>query len=284
VVFVVTRLSGDPVLLMVEPGTPTADIDAMRTALGLDAPLYEQYLRFLISSLQGDFGTSLWLKQPSMQVVLGRVPATLQLAVAALLFSLVLGLPLGILAALKRRGVRDRIAIGVTVLGQAVPSYVLGLLLILLFAVNMGWFPSSGSGTLRHLVLPMVTLGGFSLARTARLLRSGMLETLSADFVRTARAKGLDERTIVVRHALKATAIPVVTWLGLEAGTLFAGAIITETIFAWPGLGSLVVQAIAQRDFPLVQAIVTVVAVAIVCINLVVDMLYIRLDPRIRFK
>jgi peptide/nickel transport system permease protein len=283
VVFVVTRLSGDPTFLMIEPGAKPEEIASLRNTLGLDRPVPEQYWRFLSGALRGDFGMSLWQRQPSLPLILERVPATLQLAGAAMVFSVGLGLPLGIMASVNRGRAADRFVIGLALVVQAIPSFWMGLLMILLFAVNLGWFPTSGSGSLRHLVLPAITLGSFFLARTARVVRSAMLEVIGQDYVRTARAKGLPERIVIVRHALKNAGIPLITILGLEIGTLLGGAIITETIFAWPGIGRLIVEAIFRRDFPLVQAAVFLTAIAIVTINLLVDAAYAALDPRIRY-
>lgn len=283
VVFFVTRLSGDPTYLMVEPGAKQDEIAALRNSLGLDRPVVEQYWRFLTDALRGDFGKSLWQKQPSMSLILERLPATAQLAGASLALSIGLGLPLGILAAVHRGGVVDRLAIAVALVGQAVPSFWLGLLLIFFFSVNLRIFPSSGSGTPAHLVLPAITLGSFFVARTARIARSALLDVLGSEYIRTARAKGLTEQVVVLRHALKNAAIPLITILGLEVGTLLGGAIVTETIFGWPGLGRLVVEAIFRRDFPLVQATVLSIAAAIVTINLLVDAAYAAADPRIRY-
>lgn len=280
-VFALSHLSGDPVSLMVGPTATQADIDALRQSMGLDRPFFVQYASFLGGVLQGDFGTSLWQHQPALGLVLERFPYTLQLAAAALLVALVIALPLGILSAVYRNSLLDRLAIGTSLVGQSVPGFWLGLLLILLFSVTLHYFPSSGSGTLAHLVLPTITLAAFTMGRIARLVRTNMLEVLGSDALRTARAKGLNEFTIIVKHGLRNAAIPIVTLIGLDASALLGGAVITETIFAWPGLGRLVVQAIGQRDFPLVQAATLCIAVIVVGVNLIVDLSYSYLDPRV---
>lgn len=280
-VFALSHLSGDPVALMVGPTATQADIDALRQSMGLDRPFFVQYASFLGGVLQGDFGTSLWQHQPALGLVLERFPYTLQLAAAALFVALIVALPLGMLSAVYRNSVVDRLAIGASLVGQSVPGFWLGLLLILLFSVTLHYFPSSGSGTLKHLVLPTITLAAFTMGRIARLVRTSMLDVLGSDPLRTARAKGLNEFTIIVKHGLRNAAIPIVTLIGLDASALLGGAVITETIFAWPGLGRLVVQAIGQRDFPLVQAATLCIAVIVVGVNLIVDLSYSYLDPRV---
>jgi ABC-type dipeptide/oligopeptide/nickel transport system permease component len=212
------------------------------------------------------------------------MPATLQLSAAALLFSLSVAIPVGILSALKRDTIWDYLGTNLAMLGQALPPYWLGIMLILVFSVNLGWFPTSGRGTVSHLVLPAVTLGSVLMALVTRLVRSGMLDVLGEDYIRTARAKGLRERRVIVRHALRNILIPLVTVVGLQLGALFGGAVITESIFAWPGVGRLALQAISARDYPLVQAAVLMISVVYVFLNLAVDLLYVYLDPRIRYE
>lgn len=280
-VFALSHLSGDPVSLMVGPTATQADIDALRRSMGLDRPFLLQYAAFLGGVLQGDFGTSLWQHQPAIGLVLERFPFTLQLAAAALVLALVIAVPLGILSAVFRNSLLDRLAIGTSLVGQSVPGFWLGLLLILLFSVTLRLFPTGGSGGLQHLVLPAVTLAAFTMGRIARLVRTSMLDVLSSDALRTARAKGLRELTVVLKHGLRNAAIPIVTLIGLDASSLLGGAVITETIFAWPGLGRLVVQAIGQRDFPLVQAATLCIAIIVVVVNLLVDLSYSLLDPRV---
>jgi peptide/nickel transport system permease protein len=280
-VFAQSHLSGDPVSLMVGPTATQADIDALRRSMNLDRPFFAQYAAFLGGVLRGDFGTSLWQHQPAIGLVLERFPYTIQLAAAALLLALVVAVPLGILSAVFRNSFVDRLAIGTSLVGQSVPGFWLGLLLILLFSVTLRLLPTGGSGSLKHLILPAVTLAAFTMGRIARLVRTNMLDVLGSDSLRTARAKGLREFTVVIKHGLRNAAIPIVTLIGLDASSLLGGAVITETIFAWPGLGRLVVQAISQRDFPLVQAATLCIAVIVVGVNLLVDLSYSLLDPRV---
>ncbi len=280
-VFALSHLSGDPVSLMVGPTATQADIDALRQSMNLDRPFFAQYAAFLGGVLRGDFGTSLWQHQPAIKLVLERFPYTIQLASAALLLALVVAVPLGILSAVFRNSFLDRLAIGASLIGQSVPGFWLGLLLILLFSVTLRMLPTGGSGGLKHLILPAVTLAAFTMGRIARLVRTNMLDILGSDPLRTARAKGLREFTVVIKHGLRNAAIPIVTLIGLDASALLGGAVITETIFAWPGLGRLVLQAISQRDFPLVQAATLCIAVIVVGVNLIVDLSYSLLDPRV---
>lgn len=282
VVFFVTSLSGDPAALMLPPGATQADLDHLRSAMGLDRPLPERYARFMTDAVRGDFGQSIAIGAPALDIVVSRLPATIELALAALLFSLVIAFPAGIMAGLHRNSWIDTLSMGVALVGQSVPVFWLGLMLILLFAVNLQWFPTGGRGGVSHLLLPMVTLGMFTMARTARLVRSGMIEVMQQDFVRTARAKGLTEWLIVSRHALRYALVPIITVIGLDLATLLGGAVLTETIFSWPGVGRLVVDSIRSRDYPVVQAAVFLIATGYVVINLGIDMLYAYLDPRIR--
>lgn len=284
-VFFLLRLApGDPVLMLLAESASPEQIAAARAKWGLDQPIPVQYAVFLGRALRGDLGDSLFFQQPAIEVLFERMPATLQLSGAALLFSLLVAIPMGILSALKRDTIWDYLGTGLAMLGQAIPPYWLGIMLILLFSVSLGWFPTSGRGTLSHLVLPAITLGSVLMALVTRLVRSGMLDVLSEDYVRTARAKGLVERTVIVRHALRNILIPLVTVIGLQLGALFGGAVITESIFAWPGVGRLALQAISARDYPLVQAAVLVISIVYVFLNLAVDLLYVYLDPRIRYE
>jgi peptide/nickel transport system permease protein len=275
---------GDPVLLLLAETAEPAQIAAARAKWGLDKPIYVQYGVFLNRALHGDLGDSLFFQEPALGILLERMPATLQLSAAALLFSLGLAIPIGLLSALKRDTFWDYLGTNIAMLGQAVPPYWLGIMLILIFSVNLHWFPTSGRGTWRHLVLPAITLGSVLMALITRLVRSGMLDVLGEDYVRTARAKGLRERTVIIRHALRNILIPLVTVVGLQLGALFGGAVITESIFAWPGVGRLALQAISARDYPLVQAAVLVISVIYVFLNLAVDLIYVYLDPRIRYQ
>lgn len=282
VVFALIRLSGDPTALLLAPEATEQERAAFRAAKGLDAPLPVQYVRFVWDALRGDFGTSLWQNEPATTIVMRHFPATLQLSVAAMTIVLVVGIPLGILAAVRMASLFDSLTMGFVAIGQSIATFWLGLMLILIFAVKLRWFPPSGRGGLDTLVLPAVTLSAYFLAVTARLVRSGMLEVLGREYMRVARAKGLTERTVVLRHGLRNVLIPVSTVLGLQMGELLAGAVVTEAVFAWPGIGTLVLDAIGRRDYPVVQAVIIVIAVSYALINLFIDMLYALLDPRIR--
>jgi peptide/nickel transport system permease protein len=281
-VFMALRLSGDPAATMLPGDASVDELRALRHTLGLDRPLHAQYVAFLGGAIRGDFGESFRHQQPAFGLVLDRLPATLELAFAALVLAVVVALPLGIVAALRRGRAADVLAMGFAVVGQATPYFWMGIMLILLVSVELGWLPTSGRGGWQHLVLPAITLGTHFAASLARLTRTSMLEILGQNFVTTARAKGLPERRVILGHALKNAAVPIVTLIGLQFGTLLGGAVVTETIFAWPGVGRLAVQSIFVRDYPVVQAGVLVLALSFVAINLLVDLLYGALDPRIR--
>jgi ABC-type dipeptide/oligopeptide/nickel transport system permease component len=281
-VFALVHLSGDPVLLMVSPDSPPEVVTTTRHVLGFDRPLYEQFGRYLGNALQGNLGVSLRMNRPVTTLILERLPATLQLTVAALVIAVVVAIPAGIVSAVKRGTLIDRLAMAGAVAGQAVPIFWLALLLIAFFGVRLRWLPVYGSGSLAHFVLPAVSLSTIIMGRLARLVRSNMLEVLGQDYVRTARAKGVGESRVLAVHALKNAAIPIVTLLGLQFAQLLGGAVVTETIFAWPGIGRLVVEAIFNRDFPVVQGVVLVVSLIFVAVNLLVDLSYAVLDPRIR--
>lgn len=284
-VFFLLRLApGDPVVMLLAESASPEQIAAARAKWGLDKPIPVQYAVFLGRALQGDLGDSLFFQQPAIEVLFERMPATLQLSGAALLFSLSVAIPIGMLSALRRDSFWDYLGTGLAMLGQAIPPYWLGIMLILLFSVTLGWFPTSGRGTGWHLVLPAITLGSVLMALITRLVRSGMLDVLGEDYVRTARAKGLTERAVIIRHALRNILIPLVTVIGLQLGALFGGAVITESIFAWPGVGRLALQAISARDYPLVQASVLIISIVYVFLNLAVDIIYVYLDPRIRYE
>ena len=282
VVFTVTRLTGDPALLMVPPDATAEMVERVRREMGFDQPLPVQYARYLGGVLRGDFGTSLRHQQPTLSLLADRLPATIQLALVAQAIALLVAIPLGIFAALRRNTVFDGLAMGFAVLGQSVPLFWVGLMLSLVFAVNLRLLPVSGYGEWSHLVLPAITLSLFPLARTARLTRSAMLEVIGQEYITTARAKGLPEWVVLSRHALRNALLPVVTMIALDFGILLGGAVVTETVFAWPGVGRLTVQAIGTRDYPLVQASVFVLSVIFVLINLLTDLLYTYLDPRVR--
>jgi ABC-type dipeptide/oligopeptide/nickel transport system permease component len=282
-VFIILHLSGDPTALMLPADARPEDAARLRHAFGFDRPLPVQYVDFLAGLLHGDLGTSLRFQQPALGLVLERVPMTLLLAVSGLTFSIVLALPIGIMSAARRGTWIDSLGMSVALLGQSVPVFWLGLMLIMVFAVGLHWLPALGSGGLDHLVLPTISLGLFSAAATARLLRAGLVEVLDQEYVRTARAKGLAEQRVLLGHAIRNALIPVVTMLGLQFGALLGGALVTETIFAWPGMGRLLIQAIYNRDYPLAQAAILWLALIFVAVNLLVDLLYGALDPRIRY-
>ena len=282
VVFGLVHLSGDPVLLMVSSDAPPDVVATTRHALGFDRPLYRQFTDYVALAARGDLGVSLRSSLPVATLIRERLPATVELTVAALLIAVAVAIPAGIVSAVKRGSALDRFAMVGAVAGQAVPIFWLALLLIAFFGVYLRWLPVFGRGSLAHLVLPAVSLSTVILGRLARLVRSSMLEVLGQDYVRTARAKGVGEVRVLAGHALKNAAIPIVTLLGLQFAQLLGGAVVTETIFAWPGIGRLVVEAIFNRDFPVVQGVVLVVSLIFVAVNLLVDLAYVALDPRIR--
>jgi ABC-type dipeptide/oligopeptide/nickel transport system permease component len=283
VVFGLLFLNGDPVSLMLPQDASKAEIEKFRQDLGFNDPFLVQYVRFIGKAVTGDLGRSLFENRPTVTLVMERLPATIQLATAAMTIAILIAFPVGIISAVKRGSIFDRIGMLLALLGQSIPVFWLGLLMILLFAVNLGWLPTSGYGW-REIIMPAIALGLFSTARTTRLVRSTMLEVLSQEYIRTARSKGLWQMIIVRRHALKNALIPIITVLGLDFATLLGGAVITETIFAWPGIGQLAIDSIGRKDYPVVQAIVLIVALSYVLINLAVDIIYAYLNPRIRFS
>jgi peptide/nickel transport system permease protein len=284
VVFFILYLTGDPALILLPPEASADDVRRFREAMGFNDPFIVQYGRFLAGALRGNFGQSIRHGEPAFDLVIERMPATFELAGAGLLIALCLAIPAGIISAVRRNTLADYISTVVALLGQSMPTFWLGIMLILVFSVQFNLLPSSGRGGLSHLVLPAITLGLFTTARITRLTRSGMLEVLNQDYIRTARAKGVGNPPIVWKHALKNAAIPIVTIVGIELGTLLGGSVITETIFAWPGVGRLSVQAIYNRDYPVVQAAVFLLATTFVLVNLAVDLVYTYLDPRIRLR
>ena len=284
VVFFLARLGGDPTALMAPLDATEEDMQILRSSLGFDRPLPVQYLDFLTNAATGDFGLSIRHRQPAMDLVLERLPATLQLTALTLIIALTIAIPLGIISATNPNSITDRLSVVIALGGQSIPTFLLGIVLIIVVSVQLRWLPSSGRGTFSHLILPSVTLGPFYAAMVNRLLRSSLREELGKDYIRTARSKGIGERYILVRHAMKNAAIPVVTVMGLQIGALISGSIVTETVFAYPGTGLLLVQALRSRDFPIIQAYVVLIAVIVVLINFSVDILYGYLDPRIRLK
>jgi len=283
IVFGVMRLSGDPALLFLPASATPQDIAVYKAARGLDQPLPVQYAVFVANAARGDFGVSLRYEEPALPLVLSRLPATLALGAVAALIALLVAVPVALVSALRKGTVLDTAAMMAALFGQSFPQFWLGLMLILVFAVQLKLFPPSGQGGLQHLVLPGLTLGLGMAAVLARLLRSNLIDVLNQDYIRTGRAKGLSEYAVVARHALKNAALPSVTMFGLQLAGLIGNAVIVEWVFGYPGVGRLALQAIGQRDFPIVQAFVFVVGVTYVLLNLVVDVLYTYLDPRIRF-
>jgi peptide/nickel transport system permease protein len=277
-------LSGDPATMLAGDNWSRQQIEDFRHLMGFDRPWYIQYWDFLTNALRGDFGLSLRQYQPVFSLLMDRVPATLELTGAALCLSVILSVPIGVLSAARRNSLYDRLAMLFALAGQSMPVFWVGTMLILIFGVALQWLPVAGTGDLSHLVLPAVTLGLFSVARNARLVRSSMLEVLGADYVRTARAKGLPGRMVLMRHAFRNALLPIITLLGLDVGALVGGAVITETIFSWPGIGRLTVDAVLSKDLPLVEGAVLVLAGSFVFINLLVDLVYGYLDPRVRLQ
>jgi len=284
-VFVILRvLPGDPARMLLPDGAPESAVAELNRQLGLREPVIVQYGLFLKSVARGDFGQSFQYRAPALQVVLERLPATIQLTLAAMLITIAAGVSLGIFTAVRRGTRYDVAGTIVAVLGQSLPNFWLGIMLILLFGVALRWLPTSGFSGWTSLVLPAITLAAFPMALVARLTRSSMLEILHRDYIRTGRAKGLAEGNVVFRHALRNAAIPVLTVIGLQIGALLGGAVITESVFAWPGMGKLIVDAIFFRDFPVVQTVLILSATVFVVINLAVDLLYTVIDPRIRYS
>ena len=283
IVFLLLHMTGDPVMVMLDTDATQEDIDRLRKLMGLDQPLYIQYGRFLSNALRGDFGESTEHGESAMGLVLEHFPATIEMAVGAFVFAALIGIPFGCLAAFKEGSLYDKSCVGVTVLIQAIPDFWLAIMLILFFSVTLGLLPSFGRGGWEHFIMPAFAASTYHLARLARLMRSQMLEVMRQDYITTARAKGLNEKIVVMVHALKNSSIPIVTVMGLDLGILLGGTVIIEVVFAWPGVGRLVVEAIANRDFPIVQSAVFILASGFVLINLTVDVVYALLDPRISY-
>jgi ABC-type dipeptide/oligopeptide/nickel transport system permease component len=282
IVFLLMHLAGDPVAVLLPLDTPPEQIEAFRQEMGFDRPLPVQYFYFMSRAVRGDFGYSYHYRTDAMQIVLERMPATLKLTFAALFVALVVSIPAGIYAALHQGKISDVIVRMSVLLGQAVPGFWLALMLMLIFGVRLQWLPVSGAEGWKSLVLPAIVTGAFSMATITRLLRCNLLEALGENYIVTARGKGLPERIITTRHALKNAAIPAITVIGLQMGWLLGGAVISEVVFAYPGMGRLAVTAISYRDVPVIQSFVTVTAIIVVVINLSVDIMYSWLDPRIR--
>ncbi len=283
VVFALMKFLGDPTMVLLPPDASDTNRAAFRAAYGLDQPFYVQYGRYLIHVAQGDFGISISYHEPALNVFLSRLPATFQLSLAAITLATLISIPAGMISAVKRNSIYSYLSMTFVLLGQSVATFWLGMMLILVFAVNLRFFPVSGYGTPMHLVLPTITLAAWLLGLLTRMTRSELLDVLGHDYVRTARAKGLTERVVIRKHALRNALIPIVTVIGLQFAHLFGGAIMTEVVFAWPGIGTLVIDSIFRRDYPVVLVSLSMVATIFIVVNLIVDILYSCIDPRIRY-
>jgi len=283
-IFLFVRLTGDPAVLLVEPGASKADLEQIRSQLGLDRPIWVQYGTFVSSLVRGDLGQSFYYRTPVLELYLSRLPNSLMLAAAAMALSLLIGIPSGILAAVNVNGWWDRVGKIFSLLGLSLPSFWVGLVMILFFSVYLGWLPSSGAGTASHMIMPAFALGWFFAAAHMRMTRSSMLEVMGSEYVKLARLKGLPERLVITKHAFKNALIPVLTLAGINLVIMVNVAVVVETVFAWPGIGRLLYEGIAFRDFPVVQATVLLGGVMIVVVNLLVDILYAVIDPRIRLE
>jgi len=283
ITFIIMHLSGNPAQLLLPPEATEQQIQEFSEALGYNDPLHIQYFRFMKGALQGDFGTSMVYRRPAFDIVMERFPATIELALASMFFAIVVAVPMGIIAGVKRNTIFDYTTMSFSIGMQSMPTFWLGIMLVMIFSVRLGWLPTSGRGSFEQLILPTVTLGAFYLAMISRLMRSGLLEVLSEDYIRTARAKGVKETLVVLKHALKNSLIPLVTVVGMEFGRLLGGAVVTEAVYEWPGVGRLALTAIGQRDYPVVQGVIFVLALTFVLVNLLTDLTYSYLDPRIRF-
>lgn len=287
VAFAMTFLTGDPTEVILGAGADqmtVQQIDEFRVRMGFDRPWYVQYFDFVGKALQGDFGYSFIRHQPAYQIIVDRLPATIQLAAVALVISIVFSIPLGVISATRSNTMLDYLVTIVALIGQSVPSFWLGILLILFFGVYLKWLPISGSGSWQQLIMPSITLAAFSIARNMRLTRSSMLDLMQKDFVRTARSKGISENRVVYVHVLRNSLLPIVTAIGLQMGFLLGGSVITETVFGWPGVGREIIAAIGSKDFYVVQAGVIMLALIFTAVNLMVDLVYVWIDPRIRYE
>lgn len=284
IIFIAVRLSGDPVLLLVAPDATDQEIEQMKVELGLDKPVPVQYIIFMKNSLKGDFGRSTRYRRPALELVLNRLPATIQLALLAFMVSITLGITIGVTSVTKSGSWFDFLGKAFAMMGQAMPEFWIGIMAMLVFSVQLGWLPTSGRGGIEHLVLPSITLGWFSAASIMRLTRSSMLQVMGSEYIKTARLKGNPERVVVWRHALRNALIPIVAMGGMQLGRLLGGAVIVETIFGWPGLGQLILEAISTRDYSVVQTGVFITSAIFILLNLTVDLTYGIIDPRIRYE
>jgi ABC-type dipeptide/oligopeptide/nickel transport system permease component len=283
IVFFLSRIIGSPVYVLMQAESSKADIQAIEKSLGLDKPLSEQFLRYLGRVMRGDFGTSYWSDRPAMEIVLERFPATLQLAWISLVFAIIVGILLGMIVALKRDTFMDIFISIFSLFGISMPSFWLGLMLILVFGVTLNILPISGNNSFLHLIMPAFTLGFGMVAIIVRLIRNDLLDVINKQYITTAYAKGLSKKKVILKHALKNALIPTVTMIGLQFGSLLGGSVVVETVFAWPGLGRLMIQSIYKRDFPIIEASVFLYAIFFIVVNIIVDIIYSFLDPRIRY-
>lgn len=284
IVFLLMYLTGDPVALLLPMDASPEDAELLRETLGFNDPLWQQYFRFMGNAIKGDFGTSLRHHQPALGLVLERMPATLELTFAGMAVALIIAIPLGIITAVKKNSIVDYIGSVLALIGQSMPVFWLGLMLLYLVGLKWDLLPTHSRGSWKNLVLPAITVGAYTAATIVRLLRSRMVEVMQQDYIKTARAKGVKKKIIIVKHALRNALLPVVTILGMQLGVLLGGAVITETIFSWPGVGRFMIQSIHNRDMPVVQAGVFVLAASIVLINILTDVVYSLLDPRIKYE
>jgi peptide/nickel transport system permease protein len=284
IIFVATRLSGDVTYLMVSDIATKEQIQAIRASLGLDKPIIIQYLIFIQHAVTGDFGTSIIHRLPAMGLVLARLPSTIELALAAFTITIILGIPIGILSAARRGRWPDKAGTLFALVGQSMPSFWVGIMLILIFSVWLGWLPTSGKGGFNYIIMPALTLGWYSMATITRLTRSGMVDAMDHDYILLARLKGNPERVVLWKHALRNALIPVLTMSGIQLAQLLGGAVVIETVFSWPGMGKLIMDSILNRDYPVVQAGIFITSTIFVFCNLIVDLLYGVIDPRIRYK
>ena len=283
-VFFLVRLTGDPAYFLLAPDAPAEDFVRIRQELGLDRSIFVQFFTYVGNVAQGNLGYSYRLDVPVMDMVLGRLPATLAMGVSAIVLTIVIAVPLGIYAAYRRNGIVDRVARYIAALGQATPSFWVGLVLILVFAINLGWLPSGGYGTFPHVILPALALAFEPIARLTRLLRSGMIEELGSEHVKFLRIKGLPEWLVLWKHALRNAGLTTLTFVGMMTANILTGSVLVETVFVWPGVGRLLVESIYYRDFSVVQGIVLLIAAAYITINLIVDLLHMLLNPRLRLS
>lgn len=282
--FGLLHLGGDPVSLMAPDYFSEQDVVDLQQKMGLDQPFHVQYLKYMQNLVQGDLGTSFMQRRPALPIVLDRLPATMLLATTSLLLTVVIAIPLGILGAIKRGSAWDRLSLVLAMSGKAIPNFWFGVMLILVLSIWLGWLPSFGSGSWKHIIMPTITLALGNVAIITRIVRSSMIDALGQDYVRTARAKGLAENSVVMVHAFRNTSLPTVTVIGLEFGALLSGSVITETVFAYPGIGYLAIQAIRAKDFPIVLSVVLIIAILTLVITLLVDILYAALDPRVGYS